>query len=489
MRQLLFRLSKLRKQSLEAGIATIEYVATALVASMLIGVMVTVPVAAESSARDGFKSAICKVFEVGGIGGGCSNGEVQHSDQSTTTDPNDEPPVCAVNKSSENNSVTLDIKFVTAEGEFVVRKEVMSDGKINYTVVGGAGVGVNAETPTEGAKAGVGVNGKVNLGDTWTYDPNSDEGKSMTAEEFEESIRQYAGWNVADKFSGGAASSVGNLFNVVPPKPRAPDSSSKEFKVGVEGNAQVGETLEGPDGTKTGAEIKASVGADGTYTISTNNNDGSTTYTWGLGANGGVTGEVSAEAGDQGISAKGGIEAAMKDTVSATYDKNGKLTKIKIQQSREHLDPKISAKASYPGGGKAEVGDKGKYYTVTTAEMDLTNMSDEQRQLAEEWYKTPTKLAPNLGKAMDEGFPEEFGREGTPERDFAEMLWQNSKIGQNVYTNLGVNGGIGNENKDKKLGLSIDSSISEDKLVSARYAKPADGANSRAVVDNTACLN
>lgn len=490
MSNLFMRLWRLRRSSLEAGIATVEYLATALIASALIGVMVTVPVAAEPNARDGFKNAICKVFEAGGIGGGCSTGESQNGDQEhgSTVDPNDKPPVCSVNKSSEKNSVTVDIKFFTAEGEFTVQKETMSDDKIKYTVVGGVGGGVEAETPIVGAEAGVGANAKVSLGDTWIYDPNSEEGKSVTPEQFEQSIREYAGWNVADKFSNGAASSAGNMFHLVPPEPRAPDTSSQEFNVGVDAHAKVGETIEGPGDSESGAEVKATVGADGTYVVTTNNKDGSSTYSRALAVNGGVTGKVNAKADGYGVSVKGGVEGAMKDTVSATYDKNGKLTKIRIQQAREHIDPKISGSASYPGGGNAEIGDKGKLYTVTTADMDVSKMSYEQQKIAEEWLKNPVNIAPDLDRAMNEGLPEDFGFTDT-QRDFAQMLWQNSQLGQNVYTSLGVNGGIGNEDKDKGLGLTIDSSISEDQLVAARYAKPANGSKERVVVDNTDCLN
>lgn len=487
MRQLLFRLSKLRKQSLEAGIATIEYVATALVASMLIGVMVTVPVAAESSARDGFKNAICKVFEVGGIGGGCSNenNKAENQEQTSASDPNDQPPVCAVNKTSEKNAVKADFKVVTAEGEFIIRKTVMSDEKISYTVVGGIGGGAEIGTPPVGADAEVNVNAKINVGDTWIYDPKSDEGKSMTSDQFEKLIRDYAGWNVADKVTMGLASGMGKFFVPVPPEPRAPDSTSGELSVGADGSVKVGETLDLPDGAEIGAEAKAGVKAGGTVGMSVNNKDHSTTYTFSIDVGAEAKASTSMEAGDAKLKAESGVTAGAKDTVSPTYDKDGKLTKIKIEQARE-FNAKTTVDGKLPNGVKMKLGDDGKLYTVTTAEMDLANMSDDQRQLAEEWLHSGM-IAPDLGEAMDSGLPERAGF--LPVHDeFADLLWKNSKIGRNIYLSKGDNAGLGGDTADEKFGISLEQSFTNDQLISSEYALPADGNDVREIVENATCL-
>lgn len=462
--------------AVDAGIVSIEYLATTLVAAAIVGVMVIVPTDAAPNVKTGFDTAVCKIF-----GGDCEAGPGSNPEAAEADKPlAEQPPVCTVSTSTEKGSVSVNIRIVTAEGEYVIQKTTKSDGTIDYEVVAGGSLGVDVSTPSEGAKAGVEGKVKLNLGDRWTYDPKDPQGYDSPAA-LEQAIRENAGWIAADKVTSGAASSAGEFFGVKGEGPRDADYSSKELELSGSAYVEAGDTLGVSEDLE--AKAKAKVGASGSAKITTNNKTGAYTVDVALSAE--ASAEVYAYAVAEGEKAGAGAQAKVKgkDNVQLQYDENKQLVGVVITQTREgSAGAGVKAESKVTGEKSELKADAGSTYVTTTTKIDMKDLSPEKQKAVHDWTKSGL-IAPDLHSMAENG---EKTKMALPVwDDFAQILHDDGQTLVQEYNTDSSDAKYGQDNgdKDKKLGVNLNSSTSGKDLKQAYVSKPKDANGHRDLVE------
>ncbi|WP_295689442.1 hypothetical protein [uncultured Brevibacterium sp.] len=477
----------------DTGLVSVEYLATALIASAIIGTLIVVPVATQPQVTEDFEAAVCRIFSENGGSGDCGGSERPEAAPEQSENPNDLPPTCLVSTTTENSSAKLDIKFVTIEGGYQIKIEEMSDGTLKYTLVGEGEVGAKLSTPTEGAEASAGINGGLSLGDTWIVDPNSEDAAAL-----EQQIRDYALVQIADRASGGWLGGPASFISGNPTPPRDPDVTYTTGSLEVEAEAGVSEPLgtDSPEGLdipgipSAEASAQAAVNAGGSYTVRNDTSkDGGvvTSYEFELEAGGSARAEMSAKVDGNKASYGAGYDASMKDRVGISYQ-NGELYEIRITQTRAvNVGP--DGKIKLADGQTVSIGADGGTYTTTTMTLNTEGMTPEQIAKMKQWadFTQSGFIAPDLYDMMHDGAPDHLLNDTVT--DFSNLAYDEGQLGANTYQKTGADSSIGASegSGNDKLGISIDSSISGADLIEAIHLSK-DPSGNREVVQNEACL-
>ena len=482
----------------ERGIASVEYMATALIASAIISVLVAVPVSSQPTVTKGFQDGICNIF--GGECGGEGSGEGGES-APEAQNPNDAVPACTVSRASQSGSITGKAGVWELGGGWALQHDVNSEGKHTMTltsaVEGGAGKGVDVGTEIKGtdAEAALEAEAKINIGfeqgDTWEVDNEAEAG------DLEEQLRDWVYYNMADDATFGFG---GRLFAGLtngPTPPRDPDS--KSYTGEISGNANVSgnlgfdiaEALETKIGGQFGSGFNGQFGVetnqDGSYSISLD-----TGYGREFGANADVKADIPNSLpglpDDQTPKTVGGEarnDLKRKQSITYKFDENHELVGLKVRQAKTSGNKfKVNGKSDESGGAtdshendNFSFGLGGDAVTEEWYDMDMdfSQMTEEDRNAAfDRITKNPKPV--NLADMMKNGPGEGKGE---------NAIYNNSQLSRNVYEvdkkligdsfDFGV---IGGEASGEETGY---------RLVKSEYAE-AIREGKRNVQDNADCL-
>ena len=169
------------------GAASMEYVgAFALVASLVVAVILSVPDTASASVGV-IQQAICRVQEAAGAGGPCT-GQPDPEDPPPPVDPDfdPKPDKCKVTEHGEKVNSEIKIAFVKFGENAGFIETTYSDGTVTYTATDGASLGVTGGFGTKldigkverGAKVDFGAGVTFDYGSTWTFD-NAEQAAEM----------------------------------------------------------------------------------------------------------------------------------------------------------------------------------------------------------------------------------------------------------------------------------------------------------------------
>lgn len=162
----------------ESGQGTIEYLGVAVLISVLIASLVTVPVAPKLGTA--IKDTICKVAQPV-LGGSCDSSEEKEPT------PEDYMTECPVLTQKQRHGSEVDVLWFTVGSGMSMKVTEMSDGTAEVQLIGDVTAGANLEAAKAKLgdwvklNAGIGVNITGSMGDTWTFD-NAEDAKRFAQE-------------------------------------------------------------------------------------------------------------------------------------------------------------------------------------------------------------------------------------------------------------------------------------------------------------------
>lgn len=162
----------------DSGQGTIEYLGVAVLISVLIASLATVPVA--PTLGTAIKDTICKVAQPV-LGGTCNSSEEKEPT------PEDYMMECPVLTQKQRHGSEVDVLVFTLGSGVSMKVTEMSDGTAEVQLIGDVTAGANLEAAKAKLgdwvklNAGVGVNITGSMGDTWTFD-NVEDAKNFAQE-------------------------------------------------------------------------------------------------------------------------------------------------------------------------------------------------------------------------------------------------------------------------------------------------------------------
>lgn len=475
------RLFTLRRS--EAGLVSVEYLVTAVLAGVLIAVLAAVPLASSPTVAQNFEAAVCNIF-----GGGCEGGDGGEQTPEETTpeivDPNDEVPTCMVSREEEAGSGSAEAGIVEIGGGWKLRQDTNSDGSISLTLISAYDGSVGPKIP--GAESGnMELKGDVEVsigyeqGDTWRVD---------NQEEADRLRQELEDWTMYNMLNDGSIVNWGDLFAGVsggPEPPRDPDTKRYTVELGagaeLKGNLgfDIDEVLEGSLGLNLGADVSGQVGvevaADGTITLILQRK-----VTAEAGINGEINAGVEADAGASG-------SAGLTELIRIELDENFEPQGMSIRQIADlgyDLEAELGLDLSEGDDGTHKddeatigesMGENQQYWWDMN--IDFSQIPPEQRDEAMAQYfldPRPT-LIPDL---MYRG-PQPY-HSGS-----SEFFFEHAQLQQNIYS---IDEWSAEEGFNVAgFGVSWDSTTAAYELVESEYALPIENGN-RDIAINTDCV-
>lgn len=486
----------------ERGLVSVEYLATALIAAVIIGMLTAVPLSAQSTVSAEFKSAICKIF--GGECGGSNDPGSSGDSAPEAQNPNDAVPACTVSRTSESSDIKGEVGLWELGGGWALQHDTNSEGKhtlrLTSSAEGGWGKDFEAGKEVKGGKAKLKgkAEAKVNIGfeqgDTWEVDNDAE------AAALEKQLRDWTYYNMVDDATGDFGGKLFAGLTNGPKPPRDPDAKRYVGELGgkakAEGNLAFGiqDLAESAVGGKAGAE------AGGKFGVETKENgyldilvEGSYGREFGGKADAKVK-EPEALPGQQkgaGMPAppkakfEAGNDKKRKQLITYKYNDKHELIGMNVRQSKiDGTKFKATGEADQSGGDKGahkddnlslSAGDDNVTEEWYDMDMDFTQMSEEDKNAAlDRIRKNPIPI--NLEDMMQNGPGDGKGE---------NAIYNNSKLAKNVYEvdkDLVEDsfdfGPVGGEAKGEKSGY---------RLVDSEYAEPVKNGK-RNIKKNADCL-
>lgn len=477
-----YRVSSALRTNREAGLGTLELLGIVVTAVILVtGIMVV-----QSSYPQKINKAFCEFGQAIGIAGPCESGETPVTADDPTQDEYYQPPECMLREESEQYSAEAKIWFITIGNNsgFIVQE--FSDGTVRATVTDGASLGGEYNMGTKifdtdklgvGEKSGLDVKlgGDLTMeyGDTWEFD-SIEEWESLR-----EDLDDYLIDQMTLKQPGGWAAF---LFRDIAEEPKDRDVSFAKLEFSGHGKGEYG--IQIPNGVDDAGDDKffdpnvgvRLEGKAGTGIIFENNHakdEKSWTY------------EVSAEgdAGGDVVFAHGDATGAIEGAVTITRDSDDELTEIQFKTMREGGFESGLGNDSFDEvkGGK-DVSETSS--TVTTMTLDVT---DENRDLAEEWLGYAGQQSEDAGIEipLSAVVPEE-----SSDDPFEQMLYDEAKTSQVKYENIkdewAFEMGV---KKGWNLGFAISGEEATAEAVESEFLGAPDSDGQRPMVPDTECVS
>ncbi len=470
----------------DRGATALEYIASIICAAMLAG---AVYVAVGGS--DGkIQQALCKA--VGTIlqnENGCSGGDDQADDPQT--DEDFEPDKCKYNEKGEEFSSKVKIFFIEI-GEnsgFVVTQ--YSDGTVTMTATdggslgatGGVGADVSLGKLEAGAKVDFGGGFEVAYGSTWKF-KNMDEANSMKDQLNKYLMEQY---QMTHPPMGPMGPMPVIILNPTDP-PKAPSETVSDFKLfgEVKGTLGIDVTGTSSSGTKSkipAAQVVGSIGADSKWSVRTNNDDKTTTYTTALNLNPSVSGQI--------WTSTFGTKASAGASMSITKDKDGRITNITfVTTNKGSISNGGKAGGSGKngddsGGGSVGASSDAEQATVTTTSIAIDPDNAGEQQIARDWLGGDTNYSWSGAMSAGDLNPEV----ADPNDPFQNLVHSKGKVSAVTYDNVKDTVSFGlNVKLGVALGFDFSLSNSESQAVDASYLGAPDASGTRHPLPYTECV-
>lgn len=413
-------------RSSDRGASTLETLGVVVVAALLV-TGVTFSMAAYPGL---LSNALCRFTAAVGLGSGsCEPGDPQAEDP--VTDDDFRPPVCMLYEESEQYSAEFKVWFFTfgESSGFIVQE--FADGTVRVTATDGAGIGAGGSVSSSTFDAGKLGNGdnagldidlgggvKFSYGDTWEFD---DEDQWL---EMKEQLDDYLLQQEMLKHEGGvwAAKSMGWKE-----QPKDPEVSYVRTELELSLEAALG--LRDPTGTKdangdpefldpnVGLTLEGKAG--GAVIVETNHGTGEQSWTYELSASG--------AAGAQVVVGEGAVEGGVKGAFTVTRGKDGEVTQLVFQSTREAgVSGGLGNGTFDEAGGSSGTSETDSYVTTTT--LDVT---DANRDLVDTWLADRN----DAGVALSLPFGAMEPR--SPSDDpFLQLLYEEATMSQLTYHNV-----------------------------------------------------
>lgn len=481
--------SALRGPRRDAGAATIEQLGVVVVAVLLVLGGVT----GVATYGPHLATALCRLSEGLGLGGGCDSG----TDVPEAQGPTDEdfrPPVCTLRSTTDVASTEVKIFFVTIGEDSGFTVVENSDGTVTATatnggslgVEGGFGVSVGSEGKGDiglGADVSFGAGVSAKVGDTWTFKSKA-EWEKMRGQ-----LDDYLVQEMQMKGEGAAGIAIYKwLSDSWVEAPRKPDVTTTVLEVSGTVDGQAGLRL--GDGTKTdgkpdvtdlnrGLYVEGKVA--GSYVRTENHATGETSNTYQFDASGG--GGLNWGFGNAGL------DGAYQNAFKVTRDKDDNIVGVEFMQETSakwsaelDLDSSIIP-AGQKGNGSASFGaSKPDQRTVVTTELSV---NDSNRATVEKWLAESA-----LGGSGPVLFPSNALDPSTPGAGdpMSTLLHSEAKHSVNVYDDVESGFSFGAEFAvGIKLGASLSSSSTSSSVSSSMFLGAPGTDGTRRYVPDATC--
>jgi len=463
------------------GAASMEYVgAFALVASLVVAVILSVPDTASASVGV-IQQAICRVQEAAGAGGPCT-GQPDPEDPPPPVDPDfdPKPEKCKVTEHGEKVNSEIKIAFVKFGENAGFIETTYSDGTVTYTATDGASLGVTGGFGTKldigkverGAKVDFGAGVTFDYGSTWTFD------NAEQAAEMREQLDDYLVEQEILKHNPTYA--IKWLWSDAkePPKPPSQTVSSIEVKGEAEGKLGLSLPWDSDPNAKSGipnlklAEFGLKFGASGKWTQINDTESGNTTYT--------TAGEVSGQASGTVGPATGQLKGVLGSSMAITRDADNNIVKVALVTTREGTATATAGAGQTDLGGKVTDSDAASTVTVTTTSLNVT--TQEQRDLVNAWLAAQEQ--PGNYVSGETYYPDHV----VPGDAFQNLMYTNATVSNVQYDKVTDKTGFAAEVKiGVAFGVDFSYETSDSQAADATYLGVPGADGTRAPVDFPEC--
>lgn len=465
----------------ESGAATVEYAGMVIA----VGALVVALAAFFTPLGHTISVKLCQAVASLGVDITC---DAQTDGQAPTgpakppkKDEDYRPPACMYHEESQQYSEEFRLGFIKigSNSGFIVQQ--FADGKVRITATDGATVGATGGfggkfdigKVKSGASVDFGGGLKFKYGDTWEFKDQAEYDK------FKKQLDDYLLEQEMLKQQGGWAYVLVNGSTDPPPVPTTSISS-----IGFDASAKGTLGLKNPTGQKddkgkdkyfdpnVGVNVEIKAGTD-VVTKKSQNGDVTTTYEV----------DASGQAGASMVLPGGTAKGSTKGAFSITRDKDGKVTKIVFQTTREgSLGWNVGNNKSLPAGGSVSSSDGDSTVVTTTLDVD-----DGNRAVVDTWLNNTSAW----GQGAQLALPWESMIPSKPSSDnpFQQLLYEQGTVNAVQYHNVKDKQGFDiSVSLGFKVGLSLSMEEATADAVDATYLGAPGPDGVRVVVPDTKCV-